>query len=256
MITHSFILLDGIGYRKEQQLWKEGILHWDDFLQAKQIQGISPLRKQFLDHGLAKAQESLRAEEISFFAQHLPKRDYWRLYEKFRGEALFLDIETSGYYGDVTVIGLYDGKETKTMVKGCNLNKELLVRTLQQYKLLITFNGSSFDLPVLDRYFGKVIPTIPHIDLRHVCSRVGLVGGLKAIEQQVAISRPPELMSVHGIDAVALWQQWQSTGEERYLDLLIRYNEEDVLNLKPLAERVIRELWNQTCTLAKRNVYI
>jgi len=42
-----------------------------------------------------------------------------------------------------------------------------------------------------------------------------------------------------------LWNNWQSLRRREYLDLLIKYNEEDVINLKPLAEFAVKEMKNQ-----------
>jgi len=47
------------------------------------------------------------------------------------------------------------------------------------------------------------------------------------------------------MEAVYLWHQFKSTGNKKYLDLLVKYNEEDIVNLKPLAEYAIPELWNK-----------
>ena len=49
----------------------------------------------------------------------------WRLYEFFKEDAVFLDIETTGLSKnsyDITVFGLYDGINTKIMIKGINLD--------------------------------------------------------------------------------------------------------------------------------------
>ena len=127
------------------------------------------------------------------------------------------------------------------------MNKEILKRELSKYKLIVTFNGASFDLPVIRKYFGQdSLPDIPHIDLRGVCSKIGLKGGLKSIEKQIGIARPDDLVHVYGSDAAYLWRKYQATGEKKYLDILIRYNEEDIMNLKPLAEHAVNQLWKQT----------
>lgn len=177
----------------------------------------------------------------------------WRIYNQFKDNILFVDIETSGFYGDITVIGVYDGENTKTMVRGINLDKDLLKKTLAQANMLVTFNGSSFDLPVIERYFQNVIPNVPHVDLRHVCSKIGLIGGLKNIEKEVGINRAKELEGVDGSDAVYLWQQYKATGNREYLNTLVQYNEEDIINLKPLAEFAINKLWKQTHGKKEKN---
>ena len=245
MLTNSFIFLDSIGQRQERRIWEQGILDWNRFIETDSIRGVSSLKKHFMDRKLMKAKEAMARHDAGFFSS-IPLSCNWRLWDLFKDDAVFLDIETSGYYGNITIVGLYDGLDTKIMVRGHNLDKELLRRELSQYKLLVTFNGASFDLPVIRRYFGDIIPDIPHIDLRGVCSRAGLKGGLKSIERQIGISRPDELAHVYGDDAAFLWHKYMMTGDEKYLGILIRYNEQDIINLKPLAELAISELWKRT----------
>lgn len=246
MLRESFIFLDGVGPKKESNIWSAGVSNWDSFLDSKKIEKLSPLSKGFYDRQLNKAKEAYAAEDTSFFAANFPLGQTWRLYKDFRDQAVFLDIETSGYYGDITVVGMYNGYETKTMVRGQNLDKELLRKSLASCKLLVTFNGASFDLPVIQRYFGNVIPSVPHIDLRHVCSKVGLTGGLKQIEKQMGVKRPKAVEGVSGEDAVYLWQQYKATGKQGYLETLVKYNEEDIVNLLPIADTTIARLWEQT----------
>ena len=81
-----------------------------------------------------------------------------------------------------------------------------------------------------------------HIDLRFAAAQAGLVGGLKHIEKAIGIERPHGLSGVSGSDAVYLWNMWKSTGEREYLEKLVLYNEEDIINLKPLAEHIQRVL--------------
>jgi len=244
MIRNSFIFLDKIGPKRERNIWQQGIHSWDDFLENN-VFGISRYRKLYYDRQILKARENLYKDNSSFFTKTLPLSEHWRLYNYFKEDAVFLDIETCSYYGMVTVVGMYDGIETKTMIRGINLDKELLKKELQKYKLIVTFNGLSYDIPVLRKYFGDIIPNIPHVDLRHVCSKIGLKGGLKIIEEIIGINRPNILKNYNGDDAAALWDMYHATGKEKYLNLLVEYNEEDIINLKPLAEHSIKELWKK-----------
>jgi len=245
MIRNSFIFLDKVGPTKEKNIWNQGIHSWDDFID-RSISGISTYRKPYYNRQILKAKENLYKDNASYFTKVLPTSNHWRLYNYFKEDAVFLDIETSSYYGNVTVVGLYDGVETKTMVRGINLDKSVLKKELQKYKLIVTFNGLSFDVPVLKRYFGEIIPNIPHVDLRHVCAKIGLKGGLKVIEGIMGIKRPDQLKNYHGDDAVMLWDMYRSTGKKKYLNLLVQYNEEDIVNLKPIAEHSVKELWKRT----------
>ncbi len=245
MLQESFVLLPGVRYRTEKKFWQGGVHSWDDFLSARNIKGLSSARKDSFDWKLHDAKSNLNDQNESFFAKNLSFGDQWRLYDVFKNEAVYLDIETSGYYGDITVIGLSDGVDAKTMVRGFNLDKKVLENELSKYKMIVTFNGASFDLPVIKRFFGTTFK-MPHVDLRFVCQKAGFVGGLKSIERQFNIKRREEVDGVSGEDAVYLWQMWKSTGDRDYLEKLVMYNEEDILNLRPLAERVVPLLWKKT----------
>ena len=242
MIQQSFIFLEGIGNGKEKKLWKQGVSDWQKYLDFK-ANGVSS--KTRIKHSLQikQAERSLKEYDYSFFHKNLAQNQHWRLFNQVKDNLVYLDIETSGYYGDITVIGMYDGNQTMTMVRGKNLDKELFNKTLAQYDGIVTFNGSSFDLPIIKKYFNTDFSNKVHIDLRHVCSKIGLVGGLKKIERDVGIKRADEVSDISGADAVYLWQQYRATGNQKYLQLLVQYNEEDIVNLEPLAKKVISELW-------------
>jgi len=243
MIRDSFIFLDRIGDKTEQNIWSQEIKNWNEFLNTRDVFGISPARKIFYNQKILDASRALKDYDSSFFKE---MSDTWRLYDYFKEDAVFLDIETSSMYGNITVIGLFDGVETKIMVKGFNLDKELLKKELEKYKLIITFNGGSFDLPIIEKYFKDVLPDVPHIDLRHVCASTGLKGGLKEIEKQLGIKRPNIIDQIYGGDAALLWRKFLATGNKRFIELLVQYNEEDIVNLKLIADHAIKKLWEKT----------
>lgn len=245
MIRNSFIFLRKVKEQMERNFWKAGLHTWSDFRDAKSVPGISQQKKLYYDVQLEKAERNLEVENMAYFAEQFPPVYHWRLYQHFRDEAVFLDIETGSRSNNVTVIGLSDGVDTKIMLKGHNMQREILLEELEKHKLLVTFNGGSFDIPVLQKYFGLKLD-MPHIDLRHVCAKVGLNGGLKEIEKTLGINRPEELECLRGHSAVELWKMWCVTHDERFLNLLIKYNEEDILNLKPIADHAINELWKRT----------
>ncbi len=245
MIRNSFLFLPGIRAEKERKIWADGATSWGKFLEKDRIAGISKLRKPVFDTLLKNAQRQLEDYNSSYFAERMPSVENWRLYDHFEDDAVFLDIETSNYHGNITIVGLYDGRQTMQFVRGFNLDKNLLKETLSNYKLLITFNGRSFDVPVINKYFNNIVPQIPHIDLRHVARKINLVGGLKSIERQLGIGRPDDVVEMDGEDAIMLWAKWQNSGDRKYLDLLARYNEEDIINLKPLMKHCYGELSNK-----------
>ncbi len=240
MIQNSFIFLPKIQAKTEQNIWNQGVSDWDTFFNTEKIQGIHPFKKIFYDKELRMAQSELYSQNSSYFVGKFPSTETWRLFDFFRDETIFLDIETTSRNA-ISVIGLSDGFETKQFVYGMNFNKDSLKKLLSYYKLIVTFNGSSFDIPILNNYFQKLIPTIPHIDLRHVCTKIGLFGGLKKIESVLGITRSfagQELFH----SPLELWDRWQRGGEHAALQELLEYNEYDALNLKYLMEHCFATL--------------
>jgi len=191
-------------------------------------------------------------DSIRFFLDRLSPADLWRLFDRFKDRAVYLDIETSGLQrgvDEITVIGLYDGKRVKTFVNGINLAEfELEIAT---YGLVITFNGSQFDLPFIRRQFPNISLPAAHIDLRFFLKRLGYSGGLKAIEKSFGLSRDSAIDGIDGYEAVLLWRAYQ-WGDESALDRLIQYNTADIVHLKPLMERGYQEMKKQLLSVDER----
>lgn len=174
--------------------------------------------------------------DATYFSQAIPRSESWRMYADFRHNAAFLDIETTGLspdYSIITLVGILDREGYHSFVYDQNLSD--LREALEQYDLIVTFNGASFDLPFIESHFGSLFRHTAHIDLRHVLNRIGQKGGLKAIERRLGVGRPSELTALDGFDAVRMWRMWE-LGSQGALDTLIRYNAEDVLSLPRLAE--------------------
>ena len=253
MIQNSFIFLEKITVARERKLWQQGILNWDGFLRAKRIKGISVATKRYYERKVIEARQQLYMENRNYFCNLMPQTEHWRLYEFFKEEAVYLDIETDGLSdnNDVTLVGIFDGLDTKTMIRRVNFDWQLLRKELAKYKIIVTFNGSVFDLPFMKKRYGEIIQQLPHYDLRFCCSRIGLKGGLKSIEKQLNISRSSQIVeNMYGGDAAQLYRMWRGSGDDYYLKLLVEYNEEDVINLKRIAEHAYLEL-RKTATDAK-----
>lgn len=248
MLKQSFCFLPKVGEKKEAQLWKQGITDWTAFIEAKEISGISKENKERHTALLKDARKNLFEENAQWFARVLKTGDHWRLYNEFKDNAVYLDIETDGYYGGITVLGMYDNNQTMTFVRGINLDRKTVQEQLSKYKMIVTFNGASFDLPVIKRYFN-ITHNVPHVDMRFVCQKAGITGGLKQIERDLGIKRANEVQTMTGMEAVNLWQQFRETGNKEHLARIIQYNEEDVINLPILAQKIIPKLWEQTRTL-------
>jgi len=244
MIRRTFIILPGIGVRTERSLWRHGILTWEDFIGAEKIDGISRHRKERFNTYINMAEQLLERRETRYFEKLLPPIEHWRLLEEFRRETVYLDIETDGLGANsrITVVGVHREGETRTLVRGIDLTPENLSEELENCKLLVTFNGRSFDFPLLEYNFPFSVPRVPHFDLRHGFARIGFKGGLKNIEKRIGICRPREVEYVTGEEAVYLWKLWERNGNKNALNLLKKYNGEDTRNLEYLAEYLYRHL--------------
>ncbi len=245
MITSTFIFLERIGDKLEQNIWKNGVYDWDSFLKRKNINGLSRYRKLYYDRKILNARKALYNFDSSYFLDLLPQSEMWRLYEFFKEDSVFLDIETTGLSkdnNDITVFGLYDGINTKIMIKGINLDYNALKKELQKYKLIVTFNGASFDLPFIEKIYHGLLPKIPNFDVKSVTDRLDLKGGLKNIEKTLGIKRSNIVDKFYGGDALTLWRMYRATGDDYYLNLLVEYNEYDVINLKIVAEHCVKKL--------------
>jgi uncharacterized protein YprB with RNaseH-like and TPR domain len=184
----------------------------------------------------------MHANGMRELARMLGTRYAWRAYRHIMDNPRFVDIETTEYRNDITVIGVSDGEFYQAFIKGRNLNFAALQRAFAGATCIITFNGSSFDLPIIERNFPGLLPQVPHLDLRHVCAQAGLRGGLKHIERHLGIARPDAIRENTGADAIMLWYR-HILGDEEALRDLVDYNAADVLNLAPIAELVIPALW-------------
>lgn len=233
MLERTFQLIPGVGPWREKDLWARGIARWDDFPGPDGI-GISARVDDAARGRLLEARQALAAKDLGALAAMLPAREHWRLYPHFASEAVFLDIEADGPPGrqTPTVVGLLDDDGPRTFIADRNLDE--LPAALRRRRIWVTFNGSCHDLPVLQAWFEDFPRPVVHIDLRHLCRKVRLHGGLKDIEDQVGLARPPHLRGVNGWDAIVLWRAWKETRDKGALRFLVEYNLYDAINLKSL----------------------
>ncbi len=249
MIKNSFCFLPGIGQVRERTLWKAGILCWEDFLKVPHPPGISPSRKDILRGHLSTALVELEKRNHRYFAGLVERREHWRLFREFSEDAVYLDIETTGLspdYCDITMVGIYRGGKMTALILGEDLTEETLEREVSHCKMLVTYYGTAFDLPFLLRKFpGLRLNEALHFDLCFGARRLGLTGGLKAVEAKVGITRREEVVGIDGFEAVRLWNDYQR-GDTGALKLLMAYNEEDTRNLTFLAPILYDRLRDRT----------
>lgn len=234
LLTRSYQHISGIGVKKESQLWQEGALDWQYTLDNINFFAMPKTIRDTLKEELPKSIKFFEEKNYNYFLQKLPELSRYRVYPYLEGKTVFLDIETTGIKpadSYITVIGCYDGKETKVFVHGKN---ELdFLDYIKKFSIVVTFNGTCFDIPFLERYFATKIGLV-QIDLRFVLKDLGYTGGLKKIEQEVGLSRGGDMDGVNGYTAVLLWNYYKNTKNESALDTLIHYNLLDTVNLEYL----------------------
>ena len=237
MIEHTFQMLPSVGAKKEKALWESDILSWDDFLSADSIGCVKPALKERSDPIVMQAAELLKDDDSFALADLIPKSEHWRMFDHFKDDAAYLDIETDGLSRDalVTVVTVHRKDRTYTLTEGFDLDPESLSKALKGSKILVTYNGSCFDVPVLRNSFPEVDLDIPQYDLRFASRKVGYKGGLKPLEIELGIHRSEDILDVDGAMAVHLWHQWKRNGDEDALNILQEYNRADTVNLEYIA---------------------
>ncbi len=237
-VENSFLGAPGVGETIERRLWENGITRWEAF---EPCEGIGPTRRERIEAFIQRGRDALDRSDPAFFDERFPSESRWRLYESFRDQACFFDIETTGLdpdYSVVTTVTLHQDGHTRTLVRGEDLTAEDLRSAFAEAGLVVTFNGARFDLPFLEQRFGLTLDT-PHIDLLPTTRRLGLSGGLSAVEREFGIDR--ELPDVDGREAVRLWREHER-GVDGALERLIAYNREDTKNMVPVLERTVEAL--------------
>jgi uncharacterized protein YprB with RNaseH-like and TPR domain len=238
LLSNTFVHLPDIGPVTEREIWDSGVHTWEDFLSASSLPARAERNVGQLRELVSESKDRLDALDAAYFSDVLPNNEMWRLYAEFRDRAAFVDIETTGLSpdtADITMVGVLDFQGYRAFVRDENL--EDLRGALEEYDLMVTFNGAAFDLPFIEHKLGRMFAQVAHIDLMFPLRRMGLKGGLKAIEKRLNVGRPSALSTLTGFDAVLMWRMWRN-GDKAARDTLVRYNAEDVLSLPKLAEIV------------------
>jgi hypothetical protein len=236
MIESTFQLARGLGPVRERALWQAGITRWRDFASSASVK--LPRRAgDALRASIDDAAAAFAARDADRLAALLPAREHWRLFGAFGEDAAYLDIETSddvvGHEG-ISAIGVLDRRGPRLWLAGRDLQR--FPEAARRWSMLVTFNGLSFDVPILRRAFPDWEPPRCHVVLRHVLSRLGHDGGLKAIERRLSalgLARPAHLLGIDGWDAAWLFRRGRD-GDRESLRRFAEYNLYDAINLRTL----------------------
>lgn len=142
---------------------------------------------------------------------------------------LYLDIETTRS-GGVSMVGMWSEERGLVQLYGHDLTTEALENAVPTDYRVVTFNGLRFDLPIIARLYDLDLRLRNRcLDLMDACHAKGIKGGQKAIEERLGIRRETEGM--RGYHAPQLWDDWWEAGNRDSLDVLLKYNEEDVMGM-------------------------
>lgn len=168
--------------------------------------------------------------------------------------ALYLDTETTGLAGGTGtvafLIGLayFDEAQGHFVLEQMLLRRlgeeapilELLERRLAEASMIVTYNGKTFDIPllrtrfVMNRMQRPAEP--PHLDLLHVARRVHKhrleACNLATIESHV-LGRQ-RMGDISGMDIVEAYAHFLRSGDEGALHGVVTHNEHDVLSMVAL----------------------
>lgn len=156
----------------------------------------------------------------------------------------YLAIKTTGpsrELDDIIIIGIFlEGNSGSRCVQlvGEDILADSLLKTLDGVDVIYTYNGNRFDVPFIYARLGvNLTMDFDHHDLKYDCWSNGLFGGLKKVERHLGIKR--KLKDMNGYEAVRLWRKYIINDDAASLAKLIRYNREDVTNLKILKKTLL-----------------
>lgn len=244
MLQASFQHFERISARRELDLWRRGIASWDEFecIAGRQLTLFGCDRYV---EAVEASRAALRDGDVAYFADRLPRPEHYRIAYAFPQDTLFLDIETTGLslvYDHITIIGWSIGHEFNVYRRGEKL--EAFIDAISRAKVIVTFNGSRFDIPFIRQEFPEVRLPPAHIDLRFFARRAGIGGPQKVIEDRLGIGRDGDLKEVDGKAATVLWHDY-CRGNLDALRKLVLYNHADVEGMKTIFDVAASRLFDK-----------
>jgi hypothetical protein len=166
---------------------------------------------------------------------------------------LFLDTETTGLAGGtgttafVAGVAWIEGRALRVvqwLLAGFAGEAGLLQRVAERFDgvdAIVSFNGKSFDVPLLKARARLAAlelgaERLIHVDLLHVTRRL-LVAGWPDCRLRTVESRALQLGrtdDLPGAEAPAAWRSWLACGDARLLGRVLEHNRTDLLSLVAL----------------------
>jgi len=154
MLSNSFIHIPSIGQKTERKIWNNGIKSTEEFINS-QADFVPPKTREKIKNYIKNS----HAEDPHHYYDTLPSKEQWRIFKRFQNTTAYIDIETTGldsYWDKITTIALYDGENIKHYVNGKNLQE--FKNDIFEYKVIVTYNGKTFDVPFIESFFNIEIP--------------------------------------------------------------------------------------------------
>lgn len=167
--------------------------------------------------------------------------------------ALYLDTETTGLGGGAGVLAFLVGMAWFDDDGGLVMEQLLLQRPGEEDALLelfrervegasvlVSYNGKSFDLPLLRGRFvmnrRTPLPARPHLDLLHVARRLHKrrLGACRLIGLEADVLGYVRVGDIEGGDVAARYAHYLRSGDEGALAAVVEHNALDVLSMAAL----------------------
>lgn len=168
-------------------------------------------------------------------------------------ELLFLDIETTGLSGGAGTVAFIIGLgyvEKKSIIIEQYIMRDFdeeravlhaVLKAMEHYKILVTFNGKSFDWPLLESrmQLNRINPmdwSGRHVDLLHISRRIWKYKfescSLTSLENNVlGIARSND---IPGAMIPAIYYDYLRTRDSSQMAQVLNHNEQDILALAAL----------------------
>lgn len=252
-----------------QGISNHGITGDSDSTDNRGLLGGTILNSEFGSHVIKRSLVPLESKFGEYSLENLLRlndkrsRLWTRIDKAFSySDLIFLDTETTGLAGGTGTtafligLGYIENAELvieQHIMRDFDEEEAMLQRvfqSLRSHKILVTFNGKSFDWPLLEsRFISSRIRTIDwynsHIDLLHISRRLWKLQysdcSLSSLERNVL--RYFRIDDIPGYLIPSVYLNYLETREEKDMEKVIEHNKLDIISMAALIS-YIDELYN------------